>query len=115
MRLIAVVVVLSLFVPLACELQSALSVPMPACEQSQPAPSKAPNSACCLLASLDRPVVKDLRQSNATLSAAVEALPPQALFALGTTARPSFFINNHEPTYHASPPKLYVLHAAFLI
>jgi hypothetical protein len=116
MRLATAILVFSFFVPTLCDLGIALAAPAHTCKQhqSQNQPSEDNQMrACCLLATLDRPILKEQAQSDRhALVLAVEpiALP---LSALDVATGHHWFFGQTRSDY--SPPPLFLLNTAFLI
>ena len=113
MKLLTAVLIFAFFVPVLCEMHEAWSAPVPACSQhqSQREPEK-DSLACCLLATLDRPVITELRHSEGDTGNISATLAPVFHFSISPTGQR---VSIYQRIDHSGPPQLWVLNTSFRI
>lgn len=116
MRLASAILVFSFFVPTLCDLGTALAAPAHSCKQHQSQtqpPEDDQMRACCLLATLDRPILKEQAQSDRQVVILAVELLALPLSALDVSTEDGWFSGQTRSDY--SPPPLFLLNTAFLI
>jgi len=115
MKITAAILVVSLFVPTLCEVGYAWAAAAQPCteHQSQQQPDDNSKSACCLVATLDRPAVKEHGRSQAW--AALLNVAPSVTLVSPVVFAAHHSLLDHQERLDRSPAKLWVLNTAFLI
>jgi len=114
MRVTAAVLILSFFVPVVCSVQSAWSASSRSCGNMNHTPQPAPMvSPCCLNAAIERPALQEVSRSDEA-SPTASAVPERNV-VLPESGNRSVVEVSRNIDRHKEFPRLYVLHAAFLI
>src|SRR3990172_1984237 len=115
MRLTAALLVISFFIPLACELGIALRLPKHSCSQTQPRPQEDTRLECCLPATLQQPMVIELRRQLDPGQVTTALLLPRIWRSFNSVAgdRSNSLIAERHSDF--SPPRLYLRNASLLI
>ena len=113
MRPVATAVLLSLMMVFVCRVDGALTSTNACCQSCSMAEGTS-DCDCCRLASPELPTLVTPKAFDFSPQIVVAALRVEEILILSVPINPSFvrstkFIRDH------SPPKLYVLHASFLI
>ena len=116
MKATALLLACSFLVPAVCEVYSALGAPSPHCSQMtpEPEPDRTALQSCCVLAALNRPALRELKNSETQPVLVSIALPPIPFYDFTPTARRDD-PGERQRLSHSSPPRLWVLNASFLI
>src|SRR5688572_28700764 len=106
MKLATAVLIFSFFVPALCEINSSLSAPAHTCSQHQSQQENPKEkAACCLLATLDRPVIREIGHNDGAAGIIAATLEPIFILAVEPAEH---YVFDRRPIDHSGPPRLWV-------